>query len=66
MPQTHLHARCLMCVILVSYLARAEKFIFKTFNFGNFLFVVFARVFGVGLDKGEFMLDATELDCKLS
>ena len=39
---------------------------FRIFNFGNFLFVVVGCVFGEGLARGEFMLDATESECKAS
>ena len=55
-----------MCVILVSYYVWTENLYSIFFNFGNFLFVVFVRVFNVGLDRGEFMLASTESDCTTS
>ena len=39
---------------------------FRIFNLGNFLFVVVDCVFGEGLAGWEFMLDATESECKAS
>ena len=55
-----------MCVMLVSYFPRTEKVYIRISNFGNFLLVVFVCVFGVGLDREEFMLDTKESDCKAS
>ena len=50
-----------------AFLFRTDwKFMFRIFNLGNFLFVVVDCVFGEGLAGWEFMLDATESECKAS